>query len=143
MDTREKLLIVGSKLFEERGYESVSVRDIIKIAGANLGAITYHFGSKEAFFGEVVARKIEPIMKMGRTIVASGKGPSDKLRAILETFAFYVLHTEPSLKVLFAEALAGNKRLPKAAINGIIWRNRTVMDVLNAGIRQGDRKSVV
>ena len=136
MGTREKLLNLGGKLFEERGYDGVSVRDVIKLAGANLGAITYHFGSKEAFFAEVVSRKIEPLMKMGRTIVASGNGPEEKLRSMLETFAFHVLHTEPSLKVLFAEALASGKRLPKAAIEGIVWRNKQVMLVLNDGIKK-------
>ena len=137
MRTRDRLLEIGGKLFEEHGYEGVSVRDVIKAAGANLGAITYHFGSKEAFFGAVVTRKIEPIMKMGLTIVASGKGPREKLRAMLEAFAFYVLHTEPALKVLFAEALAGGRRLPKAAIDGIIWRNKKVAEVLNDGIKKG------
>ena len=76
-------------------------------------------------------------MRMGLTIVASGKGPREKLRAMLEAFAFYVLHTEPALKVLFAEALAGGRRLPKAAIEAIIWRNKKVAEVLHDGIRKG------
>ncbi|MDD4872619.1 MAG: TetR/AcrR family transcriptional regulator [Kiritimatiellae bacterium] len=137
MGTKQKLLEIGGKMFEKYGYEGVSVRDVIKAAGANLGAITYHFGSKEAFFCEVVARKIEPMMKMGHTVVATGKGPKEKLRAILETYAFYVMHTEPALKVLFAEALAGGRRLPKAAITAIIWRNKKVIEVLNDGIEEG------
>jgi AcrR family transcriptional regulator len=37
------------------------VRDIIKAAGANLGAINYHFGTKDRLALEVFARRIEPV----------------------------------------------------------------------------------
>lgn len=54
--TREVLLKVAEHLFSERGFEGTSVRDIVRAAGTNQGAINYHFGSKERLGVEVYAR---------------------------------------------------------------------------------------
>lgn len=60
-DTKERLLDVAERLFAEEGFEAVSLRAITAEAGANLAAVNYHFGSKEALVGAVVARQVEPI----------------------------------------------------------------------------------
>ena len=59
--TREALLDAAESLFAERGVESTSVRDITKAAGANLGAINYHFRSKDLLILEVFARRLRPV----------------------------------------------------------------------------------
>jgi AcrR family transcriptional regulator len=45
--TRNHLLDAAERLFAEQGVEATSVRDITKAAGANQGAINYHFQSKD------------------------------------------------------------------------------------------------
>ena len=45
--TRVALLDAAERLFSQNGIEGTSVREIIKAAGANLGAINYHFGTKD------------------------------------------------------------------------------------------------
>lgn len=59
--TRVALLDAAERLFSENGIEGTSVREIIKAAGANLGAINYHFGTKDRLALEVFARRIEPV----------------------------------------------------------------------------------
>jgi AcrR family transcriptional regulator len=59
--TRVALLDAAERLFSQNGIEGTSVRDIIKAAGANLGAINYHFGTKDRLALEVFARRIEPV----------------------------------------------------------------------------------
>ncbi len=59
--TREALLDAAESLFAERGVESTSVRDITKAAGANLGAVNYHFRSKDLLILEVFARRLRPL----------------------------------------------------------------------------------
>jgi AcrR family transcriptional regulator len=56
-DTRERLFLAGERLFAERGFDGVSVRDIVQEAGANLAAISYHFGSKGDLFLEIFRRR--------------------------------------------------------------------------------------
>jgi AcrR family transcriptional regulator len=59
--TRVALLDAAERLFAESGVEGTSVRAITKAAGANLGAINYHFGTKERLALEVFARRLEPL----------------------------------------------------------------------------------
>jgi AcrR family transcriptional regulator len=59
--TREALMNAAEKLFAEFGVEGTSVRDITTAAGANLGAINYHFGSKDQLVMDVFARRLQPL----------------------------------------------------------------------------------
>ncbi len=52
---------MASKLFGQNGVEGTSIRDIVRAAGANLGAINYHFGTKERFALEVFAHRLRPV----------------------------------------------------------------------------------
>jgi AcrR family transcriptional regulator len=56
--TRERILNAAESLFVERGFEATSLRQITTEAGANLAAVNYHFGSKEALVREVFERRL-------------------------------------------------------------------------------------
>ena len=56
-DTRERILDAAEPLFAARGFAGTSVRDVTESAGANLGAVNYHFRSKEGLYAEVFARR--------------------------------------------------------------------------------------
>jgi len=60
-ETRVALLDAAERLFSQNGIEGTSVRDIVKEAGTNLGAINYHFGTKDRLALEVFARRLEPV----------------------------------------------------------------------------------
>jgi len=56
-----RLAEAAEELFAERGFESVSVRDITKRAGMNIASINYHFGSRDGLVAGVMIRYITPI----------------------------------------------------------------------------------
>lgn len=58
-DTRKRLLEAAEWLFIERGYEAMSLRQITATAKANLAAVNYHFGSKEALMQELLAQRLD------------------------------------------------------------------------------------
>lgn len=58
-ETRERLLDATEWLFIEGGYEGMSLRHITARARANLAAVNYHFGSKEALMQEVLSRRLD------------------------------------------------------------------------------------
>lgn len=60
-DTRTQLLDAAERLFAERGFSGTSVRAITELAGANLAAVGYHFGSKAELLAAVARRVTEPI----------------------------------------------------------------------------------
>lgn len=47
-ETRAQLIEAALDVFGRLGFEGATTREIAKAAGANLAAIVYHFGSKEA-----------------------------------------------------------------------------------------------
>jgi len=51
------LLDTAERLFSERGFFGVSIREIVKDAGQTLAAVNYHFGTKENLFASVVSRR--------------------------------------------------------------------------------------
>ena len=51
----ERIVKEASRLFRERGFESVSVGDVMKAAGLTHGAFYAHFGSKEQLQAAAVA----------------------------------------------------------------------------------------
>lgn len=58
--TTDRLLDAAERLFAEHGYEGVGMRQLADEARVNLGAATYHFGSKAALFIETFMRRVRP-----------------------------------------------------------------------------------
>ncbi|WP_158887825.1 TetR/AcrR family transcriptional regulator [Amycolatopsis anabasis] len=55
--TRQALLDAASTLFAERGFDRTTVREIARRAEVNQALLFRYFGSKEALFEEVMARR--------------------------------------------------------------------------------------
>lgn len=54
-DTRERLLQAALQAFGRRDYDGVSIRQVAVAAGANIAAISYHFGGKRELYHATVA----------------------------------------------------------------------------------------
>ncbi len=137
-DTPEKLLIAAGRLFCERGYAATSVRDIVREAGVNLGAVTYHFGGKDKLYAALLRRKIEPMRRLGMEIVSARDSAPEKLRMALEEYAVHVLHKDPGLKVIFAELLTGDSKLTDDVKDAVAFRNSLFVRIAKEGIEAGD-----
>jgi AcrR family transcriptional regulator len=65
MTTRERLIRAATRLFAENGYRGASVRDICNLAGANPGAVSYHFGGKRQLYRSVLRQAAAGLADMG------------------------------------------------------------------------------
>lgn len=68
-DTRQKIMDTAEKCFARHGIPNASIRMIIKEAKVNLGAVTYHFGSKDNLIAEIFKRRAIPINKEREVIL--------------------------------------------------------------------------
>lgn len=58
--TRTAILTAAERLYAERGFSEVTLRDIVAEANVNLAAVNYHFGSKDELIAELfVTRSIQ------------------------------------------------------------------------------------
>lgn len=98
-DTKQRLLDAAEYLFAAEGFHSTSLRAVTGKAKANLAAVKYHFGSKEALLEAVLKRRLVPLNQvrqerleaLGMTARQSGVRPPTEavLRAFIEpTLAF-------------------------------------------------------
>ena len=69
-DTRQRLLDAGARLFAEHGYKGVSVRELSAAATANVAAVSYHFGSKDALIAEVYGDALREVSEVQRARLA-------------------------------------------------------------------------
>ncbi len=60
-ETKTRILDAAERLLSEQGFAAGSLRAITAAAGVNLGAVNYHFRSKEALIRAVFARRLEPL----------------------------------------------------------------------------------
>ena len=51
--TRTSILTAAERLYADRGFADVTLRDIVAAADVNLAAVNYHFGSKDELIAEL------------------------------------------------------------------------------------------
>jgi AcrR family transcriptional regulator len=74
-DTRTRLLRTSLAIFAHRDFEAVSVREIVEQAGANIAAISYHFGGKRGLYlatAEFLADSLQTVL--GPTLARTRAG---------------------------------------------------------------------
>lgn len=64
--TRDKILDAAEKLFGERTFDTVSLRDITQQADVTLALASYHFGTKERLYAQVVERRADILNQIRR-----------------------------------------------------------------------------
>ena len=111
--TRDRILRTAERLFAERGFSNVSVRELAGEAKVNIALIGYHFTSKEGLLSEVYRRHCQPMIEER---LAGPRGSVTPARpgacaAIIEAFV------RPALEQIEAEDGATFIRL-RAVLSG-------------------------
>lgn len=61
--TRKQLMLIGKKLFVEKGFAATSTPEIVRAAGVTRGALYHHFADKKDLFRAVVESDCEAVGK--------------------------------------------------------------------------------
>lgn len=120
-ESRRKLLETAIRLFDERGYEKVTIADICREAGLSVGAFYHHFRSKDQILLERYLPFAQQVDSFYRVINHKAKEESrsalDRLSRYMDLFFKYieeagpeamktafVTHIEPGFKLSLATA---------------------------------------
>ena len=95
-DTATRLRTAGRRIFARRGYEGASVRVITQEARANLGAVTYHFGSKGRLYEAVVDSALAPLRDRVTEAAATPGTPLQRIESVVRAF-FAHLRENPDM----------------------------------------------
>lgn len=133
-DTREALLASARRLFARRGYDGTSIRAITADAGANLGAVTYHFGSKRALYVQVLEQVLAPMPgRVAGALDAPGT-PVERLEGAVRVF-FQQLEENPDQPMLILQEIAAGKSAPPPVLRIL----RAVLTRISAVVEEGQR----
>jgi TetR/AcrR family transcriptional regulator, regulator of cefoperazone and chloramphenicol sensitivity len=106
-ETRARVLATARRLFGERGFKAVTVREICSAAKANLAAVNYHFGDKLGLYREVLQEAVDAMRETTETAREAGRGrpPEEQLRAYVHVFMRRVLSGDHSVHRLVSREL--------------------------------------
>ena len=135
-ERRQELIVAAYELFRERGYDQVSVNDIVKKVGLAQGTFYYHFKGKYELLDAVVE------YEMRKNVAALEKIATDEKLSILEKMQAII-----GLDVATDEAENSFIRLVRSEENAVMYRKyQTKMaeqlvprltQVVEDGIREG------
>ena len=84
--TRDGLLTAALTLLAQRGKEGVTLREITDCAGANVAAVSYHFGSLKALCDSAIEHALEQYLD-AQIAALDALDPASTLREVAAAFA--------------------------------------------------------
>ena len=88
--TRERLIEAAGQVFARDGFERAGVREICRIADANVASVKYYFGGKSELYREVVLRGVR---EMTSRPAPSPDPDSDPIEAFEELISYFLRFT--------------------------------------------------
>lgn len=139
-DTPAALRRAARAQFAEQGYDGASIRAITAAAGANLGAVTYHFGSKRALYEAVVEDVMGPLADRVVAAATAEASPLERAGGVVRAFFAYFgeHHDVPRLML---QELANGRELPPPAARNMGRMLGALSALVQAGQADGTMRS--
>ncbi len=102
-DTRTKLIAAATRLFAEKGYEGVSIRELAQQAGVNSALISYHFSGKEGLYTAVLENQFTMMLELADRILHNSLTPEQKIREYAVTVLSIHQSSPTLIRFLYSE----------------------------------------
>ncbi len=136
-DTRQRLLEAAGEVFADVGFRAATVREICARAGANVAAVNYHFGDKEALYLEVLAHAHQAALERYPPDfgLRAGANAEEKLAAFVRAFLLRLL--DDGVPAWLGKLMAREMIEPTAALDRIVEHTaRPLFERLTAIVRE-------
>lgn len=139
--TRDTILAVARKLFSDKGFHAASVREITRGARANLGAVTYHFGSKSNLYLTVLDRLMGDLSGRITAAAAQPGTASHRIGAVVHAFfSFFADH--PDAPRLLIRELARGEPPPPPVLHHMGRNLQAILSVIREGQATGELRAM-
>lgn len=148
--SRERIFCTAERLFAERGFDRVSLRDITAAAGVNLAAVHYYFGSKDGLLLEIFRTRAAELNReraqLLQEALAEGEGRPD-VRAILAALIapstrWISDERRVALQFLIRARSEGNAEIREILCHNVAHLRRFI-DALQRALPELSRKDIV
>ena len=115
---REQLLLVGRKLFAEKGFDGTSVEEIATKAKVSKPVVYEHFGGKEGLYAVVVDRELSSLLERITRALEPGHTARQLLEAAALTLLDYVEDSADGFRILVRDSPPGTSTGSFASLMG-------------------------
>jgi AcrR family transcriptional regulator len=137
--TSEKILSAARELFEEKGFDLTSVREIATKADVNVALINYHFGSKENLLLAIMEQSVDTTRLKLNDINQSTSTPVEKLSQVIELYVDKIFSNCKYHQLIHRELSITQRPELVEGITKILNRNSSELRKL---MEEGQRKKV-
>ncbi len=101
LNQSQKILNAAFKCISERGYASVSLRDIADEAGVVLSQLNYYYKNKEGLFTEIIKTLAQQYLNEIEDNLKKGETEKEKMMHLIEYFQEMLKEKPELFKLLF------------------------------------------
>jgi AcrR family transcriptional regulator len=98
-----QILAHATDVFDEKGYEGASMRDLSRASGMSLAGLYYYFESKEKLLYLIQRHTFTTILERLRTRLEGVTDPESRVRVFILNHLEYFLANQKAMKVLSHE----------------------------------------
>jgi len=135
-DTKKRLFRVAIRLFSERGYDGLSVDEIVAAARINKRMVYHYFGSKESLYREVLREVFGRLTRLELVTVDPEKPIEEALEALVRAYFDFLAKNPEFVQLLSWENLARGRHLSFMRE----LSKAPILDVLHQVIQKGIRQ---
>ena len=137
--TRERILMVGVRLFSQRGYDEVTVDAIVRLAGVNKRMVYHYFGNKEGLYQTVLSRVFERLNRVEADLLAEDGTVSATIERIIRAYFAFLDANPEFVSLLLWENLQGGRHL-RFSSEGFTKAPmlKTLDELIVRGLRSGE-----
>lgn len=104
---REQLIVIGRKLFANKGFEGTTVEEIASSAGVSKPVVYEHFGGKEGLYAVVVDREIAALLGSITGALAADAGSRETLERGAVALLDYIEGSTDGFRILVRASPTG------------------------------------
>lgn len=98
-----KILLYATEVFDEKGYEGASMRDLSRASGMSLSGLYHYFESKEKLLYLIQKHTFSTIIGRLRERLDAATDPEQRIRIVILNHLEYFLANRKAMKVLSHE----------------------------------------
>src|SRR5690554_4163786 len=100
---KQQILIIATNLFDQKGYNASSMRDLAKEVGVEPASLYSHFRSKEDILKNICDRIANEFFEEQNTRLKKEDSPVEQLRAVIIAHITVIANNLGSASVFFKE----------------------------------------
>lgn len=137
VDKREQILDAAERLFADKGFDAVSVRELAKEANVNLAMISYYFGSKDKMYETLFENRIAITRTAIRNVSEKNITPLEKLNAVIDIYVEKMMSNRKFQRIMTREMFQSTRPELNAAIVASTSKNKQeVNNIIQEGIKK-------